>query len=413
MLAETRSPAPRLDPRLGSREARSIAATLLRGLSPRLHCGTLEVQIPSGEHLALHGPQPGPRASLVVHSWRSVWRLLIAGDIGFAESYIAGEWSSSTLDALMALALRNSTVETPLQGLRELRPLLKLQHALNRNTKRGSRRNIAAHYDLGNEFYAQWLDAGMSYSAALFSSPAQTLEEAQDAKLDRVCALLDLSNGQDVLEIGCGWGSLAEHIIRRHDCALTGITLSAQQLEYAGSRLYDLHPHGFCDLRLQDYRDVRGSYDRIVSIEMLEAVGEAYWPTYFGKLRDSLRPGGLAVLQVITIEERLEGYRRRPDFIQKHIFPGGMLPTTQIIRREIAAAGLELIGSEWFGDSYARTIKEWQLRFQNAWPSIQAIGFDNRFKRAWEYYLAYCRAGFEAGTLSVGLYQVGRSAKSC
>jgi len=414
MLAETRSPAPRLDPRLGSREARSIAATLLRGLSPRLHCGTLEIQIPSGERLALHGPQPGPRAALVIHSWRSVWRLLIAGDIGFAESYIAGEWSSSTLDALMALALRNSTVETPLQGLRELRPLLKLRHALNRNTKRGSRRNIAAHYDLGNEFYAQWLDAGMSYSAALFSSPAQTLEEAQDAKLDRVCALLDLSNGQDVLEIGCGWGSLVERIIRRHGCALTGITLSAQQLEYARSRLRDLHLHGFCDLRLQDYRDVRSSYDRIVSIEMLEAVGEAYWPTYFGKLRDSLRPGGLAVLQVITIdEERFEGYRRRPDFIQKHIFPGGMLPTTQIIRREIAAAGLELIGSEWFGDSYARTIKEWQLRFQNAWPSIQAIGFDDRFKRAWEYYLAYCRAGFEAATLSVGLYQTRRSPNLC
>lgn len=239
----------------------------------------------------------------------------------------------------------------------------------------------------------------------------QTLEQAQDAKLDRVLSLLDLAGGERVLEIGCGWGSLAERMLDRHGSNVTGVTLSTEQLAYADRRLRHKVLAGHCDLRLQDYRDVRGTFDRVVSIEMLEAVGEAYWPTYFEKLRELLRPGGVAVLQVITIDEaRFEAYRRSPDFIQKYIFPGGMLPTTKIIERQTAAAGLQLVANEFFGAGYARTLEEWQLRFQNAWPTIEPLGFDERFKRTWEYYLAYCQAGFETGAINVGLYKVERAA---
>jgi cyclopropane-fatty-acyl-phospholipid synthase len=331
------------------------------------------------------------------------WRLALHGDLGAAESYIAGEWSSPDLDALLKLALLNAAA-LPQAGL--VRVLPRLRHELNRNTRRGSRRNIAAHYDLGNAFYSHWLDAGMNYSSGLYLSPAQTLEEAQQAKADRVSQLLELSGGETVLEIGCGWGALAERLIERHRCRVTGITLSARQLEYANQRLRERGLCRYGDLRLQDYRDVQGSYDRIVSIEMMEAVGAAYWPAYFKQVRDRLRPGGVAVLQVITIDEaRYEAYRRQPDFIQQYIFPGGMLPTVEIVGREAESAGIELVRREMFGESYALSLAEWQRRFQTAWPSIAPLGFDARFKRMWEYYLAYCQAGFEAGAVSVGFYQ--------
>jgi len=335
--------------------------------------------------------------------------LVSSRDIGFAEAYSAGEWSSSNLVALLKLASRNSALAEPLKFLRASRFWLRILHAMNRNTRRGSRRNIAAHYDLGNEFYQHWLDPSMTYSAGLFSSMNQTLEQAQDAKLDLVLGLLDLTGGEKVLEIGCGWGSLAERMMERHECTVTGVTLSAEQLAFTQRRLSGRAFYERSDIRLQDYRDVRGTFDRIVSIEMLEAVGEAYWPTYFQNLRNRLRPGGIGVLQVITIDEdRFGDYRRRPDFIQKYIFPGGMLPTTKAIERETSKVGLKLVTKEFFGDSYARTLEEWRRRFLKSWPAIEALGFDERFKRTWEYYLAYCQAGFETGAISVGLYKVAR-----
>ena len=235
----------------------------------------------------------------------------------------------------------------------------------------GSRRNIAAHYDLGNDFFAHWLDGGMNYSAALFSSARQTLEDAQFAKLDRAIELLELSGGEAVLDIGCGWGGLAERLVERHGCRVTGITLSEEQLAFAKMRLSDRGLDRWTDIRLQDYRDTVETFDRIVSIEMLEAVGAAYWPTYFNRLHANLRPGGVAVLQVITIaEEYFESYRRRPDFIQKYVFPGGMLPTRRIIEREVAAAGLCLSSCEFFGKSYALTLSEW-LRRISRWHCLQ------------------------------------------
>jgi cyclopropane-fatty-acyl-phospholipid synthase len=390
--------------------ARVLDAGLRQWISRRLGCGQLVIDMPTGHCLTVAGARPGPQARLSLHSRTCLPRTLFGGSVGFAESYMAGEWSSPNIAALLGLLLRNRAVFSS-PALRAPRMLSKLRHGLNRNTRRGSRRNISAHYDLGNEFFAQWLDAGMNYSSALFSSADQTLEAAQDAKLDRIFDLLELSGGEKVLEIGCGWGGFAQRLIDRYRCDVTALTLSARQLEFTRFRLggRDLMP--YADVRLQDYRDVRGTYDRIVSIEMLEAVGAPYWPTYFKQLRSSLRPGGLGVLQVITIdEERFESYRRRPDFIQKHIFPGGMLPTTKILEQQIAAAGLRLLVGEHFGASYARTLEEWQRRFQRTWPALKELGFDDRFKRAWEYYLAYCQAGFEAGTVNVGFYKVCRDA---
>ena len=402
----TRSISPRL-----SLSSGSIAEAFLRRIGGELECGELVIETPAGTRLVLRGRRAGSQAQMTIHSWRFLWRMISSWDIGFAEAYIAGEWSSPDLVALLKLACNNSALTEPLKALRGPRLWLRLRHAMNRNTRRGSRRNIAAHYDLGNEFYQQWLDPGMTYSAALYSMASQTLEEAQNAKLERVISLLDLAGGERVLEIGCGWGSLAERMMDLHSCTVTGLTLSAEQLAFAQRRLRNRAAAGRCDLRLQDYRDVRGTFDRIVSIEMMEAVGEAYWSTYFEKLRDRLRPGGSAVLQVITIDEaRFENYRRRPDFIQKYIFPGGMLPTKRIIEREISQAGLRLVAHEHFGESYARTLEHWQQQFQKSWPIIKRLGFDDRFKRTWEYYLAYCQVGFEARTLNVGLYKLTQAA---
>jgi len=391
----------------------SFVGILLRRLLGKLESGELVVETPGGERLVFAGRRPGPHARVTIHSWRLLGRIVFSWDMGFAEAYTAGEWSSPNLAALLTLASNNGSVAERLKMLRVPRFWLRLRHAMNRNTRRGSRRNIAAHYDLGNEFYKQWLDAGMSYSAGLFSSECQTLEEAQEAKMDRVHGLLDLAGGERVLEIGCGWGGLAERLLQNHDCTMTGITLSVEQLAYARRRLHADIVAERCELRLQDYRDIQGIYDRIVSIEMLEAVGQVYWPVYFKKLHDSLRPGGKALLQVITIEQdRFEKYRRHPDFIQRYIFPGGMLPTTEIVEHETAQAGLHLVAREFFGESYARTLEHWKLRFQDAWPEIRALGFDERFKRMWEYYLAYCRTGFETGAVNVGLYKIARSASA-
>jgi cyclopropane-fatty-acyl-phospholipid synthase len=388
---------------------RSRLAALLGRILPRPKYGRLAIDTPTGERVVIEGRLPGAHAQLKAHSWKFLRRVVARGDIGFAESYIAGDLSSPNLHALMTFAVQNADTMEPTRWVRASRILLRLRHALNRNTKRGSRRNIAAHYDLGNDFYAKWLDSSMSYSSALFSAAGQTLEEAQDTKLKRVFELMDLSGGEQVLEIGCGWGGLAEQLIDRYRCNLTGVTLSLQQLEFARERLRTRKLSQYGDLRLQDYRDISGTFDRIVSIEMVEAVGAAFWPTYFKQLRDNLRPGGIAVLQAITIDEaRYESYRRTPDFIQRYIFPGGMLPTTTTMEREIAAAGLQLVKTEFFGESYARTLVEWQRRFQRAWPIIERLGFDAAFKRTWEYYLSYCQVGFEAGTVNVGFYKLAR-----
>ena len=390
----------------------SLPSALLQRIVPRiigeLKRGQLAVETPGRDYLVFRGSHPGPSAHLSIHHPRFLRRLMTSDDVGFAESYMAGEWSTPDLHALLTV-LCASYQDNPTAGKLTLRIARRVRHALKRNTRRGSRRNIAAHYDLGNTFYGSWLDSGMTYSSAMFDGAAQTLEQAQDAKLDRAIELLALEGGEQVLEIGCGWGTLARRLAQRQSCQVLGLTLSSEQLAFARQQLKpDIA--GRCEFRLQDYRDVAGRFDRIASIEMLEAVGEAYWPSFFGRVGEGLRPGGIAVLQVISIDEAtFASYRLRPDFIQRHIFPGGMLPTSAIIEREAARAGLRLVHSEFFGLSYARTLAEWQERFQKAWSSIKTLGFDDPFKRMWEYYLTYCQVGFEAGVLDVGFYKLVKS----
>jgi cyclopropane-fatty-acyl-phospholipid synthase len=393
------------------RAAHALAGALHRLLRPylkELEVGTLTLTLPSGATIRHKGTRPGPDAVLIVRRWRALWWMMFEGALGIARAYIEDDCRSPDLKALIDFGAQNEATPAKAEWrlvashIRE-----RLRHARRANTRRGSRRNIAAHYDLGNDFYALWLDAGMNYSSARYAHAGQTLEQAQEAKLDRVAELLEVASGQRVLEIGCGWGPLAERLIERHGCRLTGLTLSAAQLEFARARLSRPALAANAELRLQDYRDVEGGFDRIVSIEMLEAVGERYWPTYFAKLRQALSETGIAVLQAITIAEaRFATYRRQPDFIQRYIFPGGMLPTLDIIRREAARAGLRLVAHESFGASYARTLAEWRRRFLQRWPQIEALGFDLRFKRMWEFYLSYCEVGFAVGAVDVNLLKL-------
>jgi cyclopropane-fatty-acyl-phospholipid synthase len=372
-----------------------------------LQAGRLQIHLPDGRTVARRGLHPGPEASLSIRRWRGLWRILLDGDDGFSSGYIDGDWTTPDLAELLHFGMCNEAALTP--GTRGwLLTLLRnrIAHALHANTKRGSRRNITAHYDLGNDFFRPWLDAGMNYSSALFKGD-ETLEQAQLRKLDRIAELLDLKSGEQVLEIGCGWGALAERLVRSFGATVSGITLSREQLGHARARLFGDIDGGRADFQLVDYRDAKGRYDRIASVEMIEAVGERYWPVYFAKIRACLTNGGIALIQAITIDEnRFAEYRKRPDFIQRHIFPGGMLPTTAIIEREAARAGLRLVQQERFGDSYARTLREWRMRFLQAAPKLDAMRFDARFRRMWEYYLVYCETGFRTGAIDVGFYKL-------
>ena len=398
-----------LQPLSSPKSSHNLGAFALRRiLSSRLQQGCLTITTPSGMRVANPGAGPGPDAELTLHRWRALRRLLFGGDLGLAEAYLDGDWDSPDLAALIELAALNAPVTEPqFEGSLVSRFLRRLAHARHANTKPRARKNIEAHYDLGNDFYRRWLDDGMTYSSALFRKPGMTLEDGQRAKQDRVIEMLGLGQGARVLEIGCGWGGLAEALVQRAGAHVTGVTLSPAQVQYAQSRLAGQH----AEIRLQDYRDLQGSFDAVVSIEMLEAVGAAYWPDYFARLHSILKPGARAVLQVISIaEDRFETYLRRPDFIQQHIFPGGMLPTVEIMRREIAGAGLKLVSLESFGQSYATTLAEWHRRFEEAWHELHSQGFDERFRRKWRYYLQYCEGGFRAGAIDVGLYTLVKEA---
>jgi cyclopropane-fatty-acyl-phospholipid synthase len=386
-------------------------AWIMQQMGKRLRCGTLTVITPEQVRVVFRGAAHGPEAVLVLHRWRTLHRLLLQGDVSFAETFMDGDWSSPNPTALLELAARNAAPLSPaIDGTPVARLMNRILHRLQANTLSGSRRNIRHHYDLGNAFYALWLDAGMSYSSGIYHSPDLSLEEAQEAKHARIMALLEHEPHHKVLEIGCGWGGLATRL-GETGCTVTGLTLSPAQLAYAREVVEARGLRAQVDLRLQDYRLSSGSYDRVASIETLEAVGEAFWPRYFEILRERLRPGGLAVLQVITIDDsRFATYRRSPDFIQRYIFPGGMLPPPAALRHHITAAGLVLRQVETFGDSYAQTLVAWRQRFSESWSQIAAMGFSERFRRKWDYYLCYCEAGFRAGAIDVGLWQIARPA---
>lgn len=371
--------------------------------------GRLELMLPGGATTTLGGAEPGPSAKLLIGHNRVFWRLLTRGKLGFAESYLDGDLSCDDLDSLFEFMLGNDDViraGTPSL----LRPSRRDRrfHESRENSRAGSRRNIAAHYDLGNAFYRHWLDDGMTYSSGIFATAATTLAEAQAAKNDAILDALEISAQQSLLEIGCGWGGLLEAAARRGVRA-TGITISAEQLNWTQDRLKTRNLDDLASAQFLDYRDVSGTWDRIASVEMIEAVGEAYWQGYFDVIRERLRQGGIAVIQAITIAERhFDEYRRTPDFIQRYIFPGGMLPTASAMARCAAASGLAFEPVLAFGPSYSRTLREWRVRFNSAWPQIRELGFDDRFRRMWDYYLAYCAAGFDRNAIDVGLYRLRR-----
>ncbi|MXN43557.1 methyltransferase domain-containing protein [Shinella kummerowiae] len=379
------------------------AQMVLRGLLG-LEIGLLSLTVPTGQTFVIGGKAPGPHAVVTLHNWSLLHRAVSEGALGVGESYMDGDWESPDAGAFLELILVNTNVVRDYaNGPRGLFLLFeKFRHWLNANTKRGAQRNISAHYDLGNAFYSEWLDPTMTYSSALYSHGANDLTSAQVAKYRALAEATGIGPNDHVLEIGCGWGGFAEFAASEIGCKVTGLTISREQLAFARERMAKANLADRVELKFQDYRDETGTYDRIVSIEMFEAVGEKYWPAYFSKLHECLKPGGRAGLQVITIlQEAYVEYRANPDFIQKYVFPGGMLPTREHLMSLGHQFGFSTASDMGFGHDYARTLAEWRHRFWGAWERIVPLGFDERFRKLWEFYFYYCEAGFRAKNIDV------------
>lgn len=373
--------------------------------------GTITFELPDGRLLKFDHDQPGPEAFVQVHDYTFARRSIAGGDVGFAESYMDGQWSTPDLTKVLEFFSENFDDANRLAtGGKVIKLINAVRHMFNRNTKAGSKRNIEAHYDLGNDFYGAWLDETMTYSSALYTNPNLSLEQAQTAKYARIADEIDLAPDRTVLEIGCGWGGFAEYAAKVRGAKVTCLTISPSQREFALKRI---HHEGLCekvDIRLEDYRDHKGQYDGVASIEMFEAVGESYWPSYFSKVHDSLKPGAQAALQIITIrDDLLDSYRKRADFIQRYIFPGGMLPSEEALRDQVSQAGLTYRHAEYFGPDYAKTLRLWAKRFDEQWPQIKPMGFDEQFRRMWRFYLSYCEAGFDNGRINVGQFTLARA----
>ncbi|PKQ16894.1 MAG: SAM-dependent methyltransferase [Actinobacteria bacterium HGW-Actinobacteria-7] len=375
-------------------------------LSRGLHAGHLTVIGRDGRARTFEGERPGPKAVVELKTPHAARRTVAGGSLGLAEAYMDGAWDTPDLDAVLSLGVANMNPAPTRTTL--LTPLARAWHALRDNDIEGSRKNISHHYDLGNDFYRLWLDSTMTYSSAIFSDTDDDLTAAQLRKWDRLLETLDPKSTDHVLEIGCGWGGFAIHAARETGCHVTGLTLSAEQHAWATRAVEEAGLDGQVDIRLQDYRHVPEKFTHIASIEMFEAVGERWWPVFFRRVRELLPQGGAAALQVITIEEpRFEDYRNHPDFIQRHIFPGGMLPSPERFADSASSEGLQVGEPAFFGPSYARTLAEWRQRFEAAAPHVRTLGFDERFIRMWRYYLAYCQAGFSGGTIDVMQVRLG------
>jgi cyclopropane-fatty-acyl-phospholipid synthase len=368
--------------------------------------GELVLRFANGAEKHVQAARDGAKAVLELARGRVLRRLMLGGEIGVAESYMDGDWTSPDLASVFEFGARNmNKLAHTLTGLPPVNWARMLTHKLRANTRSGSRRNIAAHYDLGNAFYSEWLDPTMTYSSAVFDSPSMSLEDAQRNKWRKLAENLDLRAEHHVLEIGCGWGGFAMFAAREYGCRVTGITLSKEQLAFAKQAVEEAQLSHLIDLQLVDYRDVRGSFDRIASIEMFEAVGEENWPAYFEVVRERLKSGGRAALQIITIEDdRFDYYRRTADFLQMYIFPGGMLPSPTALKNVVTRQGLGFETARTFALSYAETLRRWREVFDAKWPVIAPMGFDERFKRMWDYYLASCEGGFRAGAVDVGQF---------
>lgn len=374
----------------------TLSARFILKALKRLSVGRLTLCLPDGSTRSFGPSSPALEAEMHIKDWRVFRRILLDGDLGLAEAYMAGDCDSPDLSKLITLlaanqqALGNMTHTNRLHNF-----VLRFLHRRRENTREGSKRNIHAHYDLGNNFYRLWLDPTMSYSSALFDGKSgKSLEAAQRDKYERILTQIGAKQGDSILEIGCGWGGFAEAAARR-GMRVTAVTISREQLEYARERLQSAGLADRVDLQFRDYRDIEGSYDHIVSIEMVEAVGERYWPDYFATLKRHVVPGGSAMVQAIVIaDEFFEGYRKRPDFIQTYIFPGGMLLSREGMTEQCRKAGLKIAELYSFGLDYAHTLETWLHRFDQVSDQVMSLGFDERFRRMWRYYLAYCAAGF-------------------
>jgi cyclopropane-fatty-acyl-phospholipid synthase len=386
--------------------APAAARTCLKLLSKLTH-GSLTVQLPDGsvQHFGQAGGQTKIHGSLILHNWSACSAALKSGDIGFAESYIAGDWSTPHLAELLRVFVANRReVEDIIYGTWLGRLAYRIKHLFNRNTKSNSQKNIHAHYDLGNAFYELWLDKSMSYSSAWFEGDtSKPMIDAQYAKVRRALNMADVKPNSHVLEIGCGWGGLVEAAVNEFDAHITGVTLSSEQLAFAQRRMDHIGKAAQVDLRLQDYRDIQNaSFDAICSIEMVEAVGREYWAQYFDTVNRLLKNGGKACIQAITIDDALfERYVKSTDFIQQYIFPGGCLPSPSEFRKAAAKAGLQVIDQFAFGADYAETCRRWRADFLLRRAEILPLGFDEKFMRTWEFYLAYCEAAFEEKNIDV------------
>ena len=372
-------------------------------LVSRLSKGSFEIILPDGRRFRANGTQEGPHGVLLVRNPDLFTRVAREGDLGFAEAYMDGWWDSPDLQSLLDMVmLNNDVVGRAFPGAALVRLYERARHWMNRNSRGQARKNISYHYDLGNDFYSTWLDETMTYSSALFERSDIPLAQAQEAKYASICDRIGVREGQHVLEIGCGWGGFAEYAAGVRGAKVTGLTISREQLEYAQERIFKAGLNERVELVMRDYRDEERAFDGVASIEMFEAVGEQYWPIYFNSLRERLLPGGQATLQIITVHDRLfEGYRKGVDFIQKYIFPGGMLPSPLALNEQIGQAGLDHVGSIEFGDSYSETLRIWHRKFQESWGDIAALGFDDRFKRMWDFYLTSCAACFKSGATDV------------
>lgn len=373
------------------------------GMASSLRYGRIDFVLPDGRRFRAEGQNPGPVAELDIHNVDLFARLIREGDLGFCDAYLDGWWSTPDLQAFMDfIHADNEDIYDGFPGMGLVRRYEQLRFWLQRNSKAQARKNISYHYDLGNDFYKLWLDDTMSYSSAIFTDPQQSMEAAQIEKYKSMVDEMGVQPGDHVLEIGCGWGGFAEYAAAERGLRVTCLTISEEQFKYAVERIEKAGLSDKVTFKLQDYRDEKGIYDGIASIEMFEAVGEKYWPVYFETVRERLKPGKTATFQIITVaDRRWKVYKRGVDFIQKYIFPGGMLPSPSALRQQIEKAGLGVEKSVEFGKSYDITLRRWHETFNEKWDQIAAMGFDERFKRMWNFYLTSCAATFDSGNCDV------------
>ena len=381
-------------------------------IAQKIGKGRVEFVMPDGRTFRAEGKEPGHVAEVHIHSDDVFARLVREGDLGFCDSYIEGGWSTPDLQSFLDFIQDgNDVLYAGFNGGGIIRAYERFRHWLQRNTKKQAKKNISAHYDLGNDFYTLWLDDTMTYSSAYFKTGQESLEKAQEQKYASMIDEMGAQPGDHVLEIGCGWGGFAEYAAKERGLQVTCLTISQEQFNYAVERIEKAGLSDRVTIKLQDYRDETGQYDGIASIEMFEAVGEKYWPVYFETLKKCLKPGKQATLQIITLtERRYERYRKGVDFIQKYIFPGGMLPSKTVLRAEIDKAGLAFRNQIAFGESYSVTLRRWFDTFNAKWDQIQTMGFDDRFRRMWNFYLAGCAAAFHTGNCDVVQVTVGKPA---